>query len=158
MNSIGPVLVYICLLFNLYAVIYFYVFPLNGLLDSDDVFISIYLLLFIMTIWSFIAASCTDPGYVPRDLTNYDSAKLSKRELLLWNYIENLGLDPNNDSIQQDDDDDDDADEKSPFESNEEHEQDNSESNGREITTQKQSTPSVDSKDPLQFLVTRSLE
>ena len=100
MNTIGPILVYICLLFNLYAVIYFYAFPLRSLLDSDIIFLSLYLLLFTMTMWSFISASCTDPGYVPRSLTDYDKTKLSKRELLLWDYIENLGLlDPNNDSV-----------------------------------------------------------
>ena len=135
MNTIGPVLVYICLLFNLYAVIYFYAFPLRSLLDSDMAFILIYFLLFFMTLWSFIAASCTDPGYVPRDLTDYDKAKLSKRELLLWNYIENLGLDPNNDSIQQ--------------ENSSESDQDGEDNSA---------FASADSKDPLQFLVTHSVE
>ena len=107
MNKIGPVLICACLIFNLYAVLYFYVFPFTDILDWDaDIahegpmavhytLFGIYFALFCMTIWSFIMASCTDPGYVPRNLINYDKAKLPKRELLLWNYIENLGLDPN---------------------------------------------------------------
>ena len=88
MNRIGPVLILACLIFNLYAVLYFYVFPFTDILDwdADIVFegsmavhysvFGLYFLLFCMTVWSFIMASCTDPGYVPRDLTNYDKARL----------------------------------------------------------------------------------
>ena len=95
-----------CLLFNLYALLFFYVFPFTDLLqwDADPVkpeslrvhyiFFSIYVLFFIMTIWSFISASCTDPGFVPRTVNSYDKTKLPKREQLLWNYLEELKLDP----------------------------------------------------------------
>ena len=106
MNKIGPVLVGTCLFFNLYAVMYFYMFPYTDVLDWDldeptrdsmvihYIFFGLYCVLLLMAIWSFITASCTDPGYVPRTITNYDKNKLLKRELLLWNYIERLGIDP----------------------------------------------------------------
>ena len=99
MNTIGPILVCMVLFFNLYAVLYFYVFPYTDLMkwDEDHVsaksrivhycFFSLYLVLLFMTFWSFLSASCTDPGYVPRNITTYDKTKLLKRELLLWNYI-----------------------------------------------------------------------
>ena len=109
MNTIGPMLVFMVLIFNLYAVLYFYVFPYTDLLkwDEDHVnqrsriihisFFCLYLVLLFVTIWSFLMASCTDPGYVPRNITTYDKTKLLKRELLLWNYIQMLGIDPNED-------------------------------------------------------------
>ena len=113
MNTFGPILVCMVLIFNLYAVMYFYVFPYTDLLEWDAdivnqtsltihyIFFSLYLVLFLMTIWSFVVASCTDPGYVPRNIKNYDKAKLPQRELLLWNYIEYLGIDPNDDQDMQ---------------------------------------------------------
>ena len=100
MNTIGPILVLMVLMFNLYAVLYFYVFPYTDLVKWDEDHVSqrsrivhyilfcLYLVLLFMTIWSFIMASCTDPGYVPRNITTYDKTKLLKRELLLWNYIQ----------------------------------------------------------------------
>ena len=66
MNRIGPLLVCLCLIFNLYAVMYFYVFPYTDLLnwDADIVaqdsmvihytFFGLYLVLLAMTVWSFI--------------------------------------------------------------------------------------------------------
>ena len=77
----------------------FYVFPYTDIMkwDEDHVsdrsrtvhicFFCLYLVLLFMTFWSFLSASCTDPGYVPRNITTYDKTKLLKRELLLWNYI-----------------------------------------------------------------------
>ena len=113
MNTIGPTLVTIVLIFNVYAVMYFYVFPYTDILnwDADIVkdeskiihytLFAFYVILLLMTVWSFVTASCTDPGYVPRNITNYDSAKLPERELLLWNYIKQLGIDPNYESDMQ---------------------------------------------------------
>ena len=110
MNICGPISVTIVLVFNVYAVMYFYVFPYTDILDWDADIVTenskiihytlfaCYVILLLMTIWSFITASCTDPGYVPRNITNYDSAKLPERELLLWNYIKQLGIDPNYES------------------------------------------------------------
>ena len=100
MNTVGPVLVIMCLLFNLWSICFFYVFPFTDVIYFDlnitkrdalvthYTFFSVYVLFLFMTIWSFIVASCTDPGYVPRNINTYDPAKMSKREQLLWNYLE----------------------------------------------------------------------
>ena len=50
----------------------------------------IYLILLLLTIWSFVAAACTDPGYLPREKRTYDKTSLAKREHLLWNYLDKL--------------------------------------------------------------------
>ena len=50
----------------------------------------IYLLLLFLTIWSFLAAACTNPGYIPREKRTYDKTSLAKREQVLWNYLDKL--------------------------------------------------------------------
>ena len=50
----------------------------------------IYLILLFLTIWSFLAAACTEPGYVPREKRTYDKTSLAKREQVLWNYLDKL--------------------------------------------------------------------
>ena len=57
-------------------------------------FFSLYIVLFFLTIWSFLAACCSDPGYVPKDLQQYNKDNLCAREFLLWTYLERIGIDP----------------------------------------------------------------
>ena len=106
MNWIGPCIVIFCLLLNMWTVAIFFVFPFTDFIDSKlqissnggssihYVLFSIYLVLLILTIWSFISASCLDPGTVPKNKTTYEKSKLSQREHLLWNYLERLGFSP----------------------------------------------------------------
>ena len=54
----------------------------------------VYVGLFALTVWSFLAACCSDPGYVPKDLQHYDKENLPNRELLLWTYLERIGINP----------------------------------------------------------------
>ena len=50
----------------------------------------IYLVLLLLTIWSFLAAACTDPGYLPKEKRTYDKTSLGKHECFLWNYLDKL--------------------------------------------------------------------
>ena len=52
---------------------------------------TIYFLLLSMAIWSFIVASCSDPGYIPHDYTKYDVTLLNKREQILMKYLNRIG-------------------------------------------------------------------
>ena len=103
MNRVGPLLVTLGFIFNLYTVLIYFVFPYTNLTKGEfkvrdrqggiwvhySLFL-VYLILLFLTIWSFLAAACTDPGYLPKKKRTYDKTSLPKRELLLWNYLDRL--------------------------------------------------------------------
>ena len=102
MNCIGPCIVILCLMLNMWTVLLFFVFPytdaltLNFQLQNEGFWLhysafAIYFVLLVLTIWSFLAAACLDPGTVPKNKAAYDKAKLSSRDLILWSYLERLG-------------------------------------------------------------------
>lgn len=111
-NKIGPFLITFSLTCNLYTVLIYFVFPYTSVLnidfkleESDDGIIlhyalfGVYMVLFVLTLWSFLAASCSDPGYVDHGYDIYEKENMPKNERLLWDYLEALGLDPNNSEL-----------------------------------------------------------
>ena len=89
MNCIGPSVIIFCFVLNLWTVLIFYVFPFTSVFNFDlDVIdqtdglqihyivFAFYVLLLTLTMWSFIAAACLDPGKVPSRKTSYDKASL----------------------------------------------------------------------------------
>ena len=55
-------------------------------------FFSIYFVLLMLTVWSYLAAKCADPGFVPRNALHYDKSLLPIREYHLWNYLQRHGF------------------------------------------------------------------
>ena len=51
----------------------------------------IYFLLLIMTVWSYLTARCSEPGYVPEYATEYDKEFLPDRERMLFEYLQSHG-------------------------------------------------------------------
>ena len=103
MNCVGPILVTLGFIFNLYTVLIYFVFPNTDLIKwefkvrdkKEGIWVHyslflIYLVLLLLTIWSFLAAACTDPGYLPNEKRTYDKTSLGKRECFLWNYLDKL--------------------------------------------------------------------
>ena len=77
-NTVGLVAMWVAFFLNFFTVLIYFFFPYTewldvdiAYLDKDDdplyayIMLIIYLVLFTLTIWSFFAASCSDPGYVP---------------------------------------------------------------------------------------------
>ena len=88
-NTINPVVIFLGYGLNLWTVLVFYVFPYTDALrevtftvdlDNDAFhysFFAVYLVFWLMALWSFIAAVFSDPGRIPREARNYDQARLS---------------------------------------------------------------------------------
>ena len=51
---------------------------------------AIYAILWLLTFWSFLRATWSDPGFVPYHLTDYQMVYLSPREQILWQIFERL--------------------------------------------------------------------
>ena len=51
----------------------------------------VYFILLFMTIWSYMAARCCEPGFGPRDAKSYNDEKLPAKERMLWDYLKRHG-------------------------------------------------------------------
>ena len=102
MNRIGPIIILVSFLMNIYTMLVYFVFPYVDWINFKDdlnpnskvVHLSLtafYLFLLCMTFWSYLNARCSDPGYVPKDATKYDKGLLGKNEKIIWSYLEKLG-------------------------------------------------------------------
>ena len=105
MNRIGPCLIIFSLLLNAYTVLLFFVFPFTdlGAIDWKDTIrepnwlhyslFGIYSLLLVLTLWSFITASLSNPGYISKTKQAYDKQQMRARDRNLVKFLESKGLD-----------------------------------------------------------------
>ena len=103
MNCIGPTLVILSVCLNMWMVMFFFVltetdfgfvFYKHPWSESFPLHVSlavIYFVLVFMTVWSYLTAKCTEPGFVPRKATSYDKEKLPDKERMLWEYLQKNG-------------------------------------------------------------------
>ena len=99
----GPVLVSLSILLNFWTVMVYFVFPYTNLIIvnyervnkpsmwAHYILAIIYFILLFMTVWSYLAARCTEPGYVPSDAVGYEVNKLPDKERILWDYLQRHG-------------------------------------------------------------------
>ena len=99
MNVVGPILVSVSIILNVWTVLVYFVFPYTDLIIvnyqvaheksmvAHYILAAIYFLLLLMTIWSYLAARCSEPGYVPTKATEYNIARVSERDRTLWEYL-----------------------------------------------------------------------
>ena len=100
MNTIGPLLVVVSILLNIWTVLIYFVFPYTDwiFLNYQRVRVTdigwhyalaaIYFILLFMTVWSYLAARYFEPGFMPRDARGYEVEKLPDKERILWQYLE----------------------------------------------------------------------
>ena len=102
MNTIGPMLVLLSMLLNIWTVMTYFLFPYTSwiFMDYKEVhsnnigigwhytLAAIYFILLFMTVWSYLAAKCFEPGFVPRNIRGYEPENLPDRERMLWQYLE----------------------------------------------------------------------
>ena len=103
MNCIGPTLVIVAVILNVWMIMFFFV-----LTESDFGFVFyehpwsesfplhvtlavIYFVLVFMTVWSYLTARCSEPGYVPKKALSYDKEKLPDKERMLYEYLKKNG-------------------------------------------------------------------
>ena len=103
-NTVGFAAMCLAFVLNFFTVLIYFFFPYTDWLnvdityiDKDDnalyhyILLSIYLIFFVLTIWSFFAASCSDPGFVPAGKKTYNPMLLLQREQILWTYLSKIG-------------------------------------------------------------------
>lgn len=100
MNVIGPTLTTVSILLNIWTVLVYFVFPYTdylivnykvenkGSMVVHYILAAIYFILLFMTIWSYLAARFSEPGYVPPDAKEYNKGWIPTRERSLWEYIQ----------------------------------------------------------------------
>ena len=103
MNTIGPILISISILLNLWTVLVYFIFPYSDLItinykQVDEVSMiahyflaGIYFILLFMTVWSYLAARWSEPGYVPCQANQYDKELFPDRERMLFEYLQSHG-------------------------------------------------------------------
>ena len=96
MNVVGPILILLSFSLNIYTMLIYFVFPYTSVLIMNYkhdhslnmalhyCLFGIYTILMALTIWSYLAASCADPGFVPSGATGYDKDLFSTLEKKLW--------------------------------------------------------------------------
>ena len=117
-NTFGRIAICLSFFLNLWTVLIYFLFPYAdqkdviwgfNYLDKTDrpithyCFLLVYLILYVLTVWSFIEASCRDPGYVPHDKKSYDTTLLLQREQILWIYLQKIGRGVHQDSLLSED-------------------------------------------------------
>ena len=77
MNVVGPILISIAIMLNLWTVLVFFVFPYTDIVTVNYkkteetgmivhyILAGIYFVLLFMTVWSYLQARFSEPGYVP---------------------------------------------------------------------------------------------
>ena len=98
MNVVGPILIWFSFAFNIYTVLIYFVLPYTKFADYERVpsdvdkvihfvLFALYSVLILMTMWSFMAVKCTDPGFVPRNATAYENGNFPLVERILhWQF------------------------------------------------------------------------
>ena len=85
---------------NFYTVLVYFIFPFTDFVINNYThdkpkssaahftLAFVYFIFLFLTFWSYMAARCADPGYVPRDFKSYNTSLFSTLERNLWDLLE----------------------------------------------------------------------
>ena len=88
-NRINPLIIFLSFMLNLWTLLIYCIFPYTPILNTQTfkfdsqgmmahyILFGTYFVLFTMSLWSFMVASFSNPGYIPRHYREYDRTKLS---------------------------------------------------------------------------------